>query len=525
MQVAGVAGALRERFAVVSSWWVTGALAVLAALLRLPALSRPREFSFDETYYAKDAFSLLRFGYERAFVDGANALLLAGRTDVFENRPEFVVHPPLGKWAIAIGEALFGMNPLGWRMVPALLGIWAVVLVHRIMLRLSGSLMTAALAGLFMAIDGLAIVLSRTALLDQMLMFFVVATFWALLRDRDQYAHTLTLREYDVPTAPWRLLRPWRLLAIALIAAAVASKWSGLWFALTFAVVALLWDLQLRRDHGLPTGQGWLGDLAWVLTAAVLGAGGYLLSWVGWFRSTAAWDRTWSAGPQWLPQALRALLHYHQEALQFHTNLTTDHPYKAAPYWWPLMLRPTSFSYDTAKVGQQGCRVSSCSAEVLALGNVVLWWLASLTMLALLGFAVARLLRIDSSAGSRIRWDIAWPLLAAVGAGWLPWIYWHNRTTFSFYSIAFAPFMFMLAAYGLNWFSGRRVVVAVEAADAPATPVSQLSRHAVSPARVSIAVVLVLAMVAFSAFFYPVWTGQQLSYDGWLSRMWLSSWI
>ena len=525
MHVTGVAGALRARFTDVRSWWVTGALAALAALLRLPALSRPREFSFDETYYAKDAFSLLHFGYERAFVDGANSLLLAGRTNVFKNQPEFVVHPPLGKWAIAIGEALFGMNPFGWRIVTALLGVWAVVLVHRIMLRLSGNLLTAALAGFFMAIDGLAIVMSRTALLDQTLMFFVLATFWALLRDRDQYAHTLTLREYDVPTPSWRGLRPWRLLAIALIAAAVASKWSGLWFALVFAVVALLWDLQLRRDHGLPTGSAWLSDLTWVVTAAVLGTGGYLLAWMGWFRSSAAWDRNWTDGPRWLPQALRALLHYHQEALQFHTNLTSSHPYKAAPYWWPLMLRPTSFSYNSFKPGEQGCRAPSCSAEVLALGNVVVWWVASLTILALLAFAIARLFRIDSGAGARIRWNVAWPLLAAVGAGWLPWIYWHNRTTFSFYSIVFAPFMFMLAAYGLSWFTGKRVLLAMEAADATDSPALPLSRETHSLARVSIAVVLVLAMVAFSVFFYPLWTGQVLSYDGWLSRMWLTSWI
>ncbi len=49
----------------------------VAALLRLPNLGTPHALVFDETYYAKDALSLLNFGVEKKFVDGANELLLA----------------------------------------------------------------------------------------------------------------------------------------------------------------------------------------------------------------------------------------------------------------------------------------------------------------------------------------------------------------------------------------------------------------------------------------------------------------
>ena len=56
---------------------------------------------FDETYYMKDAFSLLRWGYERSLVDGANDKILASdgnwRTlEVFTDNPSFIVHPPVG---------------------------------------------------------------------------------------------------------------------------------------------------------------------------------------------------------------------------------------------------------------------------------------------------------------------------------------------------------------------------------------------------------------------------------------------
>ena len=48
-----------------------------AAALRLPNLGTPHTLVFDETYYAKDALSLLNFGVEKKFIEGANEKLLA----------------------------------------------------------------------------------------------------------------------------------------------------------------------------------------------------------------------------------------------------------------------------------------------------------------------------------------------------------------------------------------------------------------------------------------------------------------
>ena len=42
-----------------------------------------------------------------------------------ESNPGYglVVHPPLGKQLLAMGEALFGYTPLGWRIMTALFGL------------------------------------------------------------------------------------------------------------------------------------------------------------------------------------------------------------------------------------------------------------------------------------------------------------------------------------------------------------------------------------------------------------------
>ena len=485
-------------------WYTSAALAALAAALRLPNLGWPRTFVFDETYYAKDAYSLLKFGHERAFVDNANTAILDGNLDVFSGAPAYVVHPPLGKWMIAAGEWVFGMTPFGWRISAALVGIALVVLVHRVALRLFVQPVTAALAGLFMAIDGMAIVLSRTALLDQFLTWWILLTLYALLRDRDHYRHTLQLIAYDQPVPNRRWLRPWRIVAIACIALAFATKWSALWYAFAFGLLALWWDHRERRAHPDADPQSWLNEIGWIGASVIVGTMTYMTAWLGWFVSSDAYDRNVADNP------IASWLHYHQSAVHFHTGLTSDHPYKAVPYWWPLQIRPTSFWYESYANGQQGCTVAKCSAEVIALGNPIIWWSASLTVVAVLLLALTRRApRIDIAA-------VAAPLIG-IAAGWLPWVYFSARTTFTFYSIVFTPFISMVLAHGLTVFATRQRVLEGEE--------FSVTVEELHPVRAYLAATVVVLAIGATAFFHPIWVGTVIPYDAWQLRMWLPSWI
>ena len=215
-----------------------GAMAVfgLALVLRLWGLGSIGELIFDETYYVKDGYTLTQQGVEMDWPEEPDAAFEAGDVDSYEETASYVVHPPLGKWLIGAGMTLLGADsPWGWRISSAVLGSLAVLMLTVIARRLFRSTTAGLIAGLLFAVDGMALVHARTSLLDPFLMVFVLAAFSALLIDRDRFREHLALtaaRMHLASEAPPPLgasggLRPWRILAGALLGAACAVKWSG----------------------------------------------------------------------------------------------------------------------------------------------------------------------------------------------------------------------------------------------------------------------------------------------------------
>ena len=66
-------------------WGWLGPLLVTAfgAFLRFDRLRVPRALIFDETYYAKDAWSILHHGVELTLVNNANSIIQAGHANIF----------------------------------------------------------------------------------------------------------------------------------------------------------------------------------------------------------------------------------------------------------------------------------------------------------------------------------------------------------------------------------------------------------------------------------------------------------
>lgn len=196
----GAAAMRRETFhagmwATRAPLWMWPALLVITgigAALRLFRLDFPHRLIFDETYYVKDGYSVFNFGYERSWPENADDSFNAGDPSVIEPTPEYVVHPPLGKWLIGWGIDLFGADDsFGWRFTVAIIGTLTIFLLGVIAWKLFRSAFFACIAAGLLAIDGEHFVHSRTSLLDIVLMAFVLLAFFFILLDRDQVTKRL----------------------------------------------------------------------------------------------------------------------------------------------------------------------------------------------------------------------------------------------------------------------------------------------------------------------------------------------
>lgn len=492
--------------------WV-GALAVtaLAGFLRLWDLGQPRVFVFDETYYAKDAYALLQYGHEQDYIKNADEKILKGDLDVFADSASYVVHPPLGKWVIAAGEQIFGMNPFGWRVAVAVLGTVSVLLLARLVRRMTGSTVLGTIAGFLLAIDGLHLVMSRTALLDLPVSFFLLAAFGALVFDREHGRRRAAARLASFEGSnlgPGLGFRPWRIAAGVLLGAALATKWNAVFFIAAFGLLTVWWDVSARRVAGARS--PWLGSLSRdalpafvsiVPTAIVT----YLVTWTGWFVSDGGYYRTWAAdNPSayfgWIPAPLRSLWHYHSDAIGFHTGLSSDHPYQSHPWSWLVQGRPVSFYYEEYGLGERGCEVERCAREVLAVGNPIIWWSTAAALLVMVWLVISKR---DWRAGA---------VLAALAAGWLPWFWYadHNdRTMFSFYAVSFLPFLVMAITLCLGFILGPRTA-------------SSRRRTIGATAVGAFLLLATLAAIAMA----PLWLADVLPYDDWLDRLFgIKSWV
>lgn len=496
-------------------WGWIGPLLVtlLGGYLRFRELGRPDHLVFDETYYVKQGYTYFTVGYDADWPEEYDESWNAGLLDGFLDKGDYVVHPPVGKWVISLGFHLGDpTDPATWRLTTAILGTLAILVLARTARRLFASTALGTVAGLLFAVDGQALVHARTALLDNTLMFFVLVAFAALVLDREQARRRLARRcaaqlaEHGEVSrwGPGLGVRWWRLLAALALGLAVGTKWSGLYFFAVFAVMSVLWDLAARRRAGV---DGWFGGgilkdgVPAALQMIPLVALTYAASWTGWFRNDSSYGRHWAAehpgeGVLWLPESWRSWWKYHLDMWSFHNTLTSEHSYEAHPLGWPLQIRPTSFAWDELPDPWQTCGWDRCVQAVLDIGNPLVWLGAAVAIPFLVFWGVAR--------GD---WR-AWAALSGYAAGWLPWLAYSHRTIFTFYSIAFAPWVVLCLTYLLGKIRG--------APDAP-----ERRRDA----GLFWAGVVLLAILAVSAFFYPIWTAEVVPYRFWQLHMWLPSWV
>ncbi|MGL5406608.1 MAG: dolichyl-phosphate-mannose--protein mannosyltransferase [Propionibacteriaceae bacterium] len=505
----------------VKAWIIAAALTALAFVMRLLHLGRTNTLMFDETYYAKDAWALLHGGYEREWGSDANDKILQGIVELPE-KASFIVHPPVGKWLIAAGEALFGFNSFGWRISACVLGSLMIGLVVLLARRLTRSTLIGAIAGLLLTFDGLHFTMSRIALLDIFQAFFLVLSVLLMLNDRDWFRDRLAahlesqkLADLGGSFGPTLLWRPWRLAAGIVFGLAIGTKWNSAMLLAVMCVLTLWWDLSARRLAGAGKA-AWSGIIRdgvpafiWQVVIAFIT---YVATWSGWLLSADGWDRQWGLqNPDniWvklLGSPLGSLVHYHKEISDFHNGdfiKSATHVYEAHPAGWLVMARTIGIdAVNDIQPGTDGCPSGgdTCMRVINGMGTPLLWWAAAAALIAAIFFWIAHR-----------DWRFSLPVCAAL-ATYLPWFNFTERPLFFFYAITIIPFTTIGLAMVLGKILG------------PAPSDSEYDPQRRQKGAIIVGLLIALIILNF-AFIYPVLTDALMTRGQWSLRMWFAGWI
>jgi len=513
-------------------WVTTIVLTVIGGLTRLWNVGRATENGtplFDEKYYAVQAAEVVR------------------NNGVEDNQAYgVVVHPPLGKQLIAIGEHLFGYTPTGWRLASVVAGTFVIFLTVRVVRRITRSTLMGTIGGILIICDGVSFVMSRMALLDVFQEVFILAAFACLIADRDQVRARLNStigpdfdsflpRQRRGLLSRWRRwgdragaalgARWWRFGCGFFMGLTFAIKYNGVYWIVAFGLLSTIWDITARREIGVrrPVIAVLRRDVApslWSLVIIPFAV--YIGSWWAWFFSENAFPRhRFEADPAYVgdwhsPTGLfhtiaglwhNALWQWTFKTLDFHANLLSPgapgaadpnpahrHPWESKPWSWPIGTRPVLYQYA---INQTGCGTgrTDCVQRIFIIGTPALWWIS----LFILAWALWRTI-------ARLDWRYA-AVLVAYGADYLPWFTNLNRQMYFFYVTPLAPFLIIGIALVLGDIMGR-------------------ARAGVERRYLSIGIVALYVGLVVANFIWllPMLDGSSMTPDRLNMETWLPSW-
>jgi dolichyl-phosphate-mannose-protein mannosyltransferase len=491
------------------------AVTAIAAGIRFIHLSSPQDLVFDELYYAKAGCILIGGSDKVCMVDSNDERYWR------ENKWDVGswVHPPLGKWEIALGEKLFGVTSFGWRFSSALAGTLIVTFVAIIAQLLFASPLWTFVAGLLLAVESLNVVQSRVALLDIHLEFWIVAGFLFLLLDRrwidrrtpedtepeaghepgpdadDVQAVAPSRARSALPIPVWR---PWRFAAGFALGAAFSVKWSGAMGILGALILSFAWETTRRHRGDVSRRRAFLRavrqeSLSLFIAFALLPLAVYMAIYLPWFHHFG-----WSFKDWWENQT--AMLNYHRQlrtnALDPKTHqYTPTHPYYSRAWTWPFMLRPVNFFLRNLNPGIR---------QILDIGNPAIFW-GSVWALPFVAYMWRR----------RRDWRAGFIVVPAITL-YAPWLL-VTRPQFFFYVLPMTPFMVLGIVYLLRELSEATIVLH----DPVTGDRVESTRH---PYRPFVVAFVIVAVVLF-LWFWPVLTAAPLTETMWRARVWFRGWV
>ena len=305
------------------------ALLLAAWILFLFNIQYPKTVNFDEFHY----------------VPAAKQFLSLTKNQNWE-------HPPLAKELIAIGIAVFGDQPLGWRFMSTLFGVLTLAGMYVLALVIFEDAALAFFVALITLFNSLLYVQARIGMLDTFMMGFLVCGlvgFSAALKPRLEKTQ----------------IRKYLLAAGIMFGLTTACKWFGIipWFACLAlaALIALLrkWQVSFPnrsdQDWYEPSMLQGIGILEWAFFLGLVPAIFYFLTFIPFY-----FIKTEHLG-------FLDLFRMQKTMWEGQLSVGSTHPYMSTWKDWPLLGRPIWYAFDTDPVDKM-------VRGVLLLGNPVVMW-------------------------------------------------------------------------------------------------------------------------------------------------------
>ncbi|MGV2495706.1 phospholipid carrier-dependent glycosyltransferase [Pelagerythrobacter aerophilus] len=356
----------------------SAAIAAAFFILCLVRIATPGTPYFDEIHYLPAA---------RALLDGSEYL----------NRE----HPLLGKEILALGIALLGDNPWGWRLFPALAGTGALYAFMRALWFASLSRFAAIAYGVLLASGFALFVHSRIAMLDVFFVAFLALALWQC---------AAAMREPE--TGRGRLA-----IAGVAIGLSMAAKWNAVPLAVVPGLAFFAARLAAGRRRLFTSRRGIPVPGVSLLEAAL---------WLG-LVPLAVYAVTFLPAYGFDKGALQpgGLIELHRQIIALQESVVEPHPYQSRWPEWIFNLRAIWYLYEPVDGAQRG---------ILLIGNP----LTMLLGLPAMVWAIWRGVGGDRAA-------LAVTVLYAVSLGFWTVV----NKPIQFYYHYFLPSCFLLAALAL----------------------------------------------------------------------------
>ena len=388
-------------------------------------------------------------------------------------------HPPLGKLIMAVGIAIFGMTPFGWRFTGATFGILMLPLLYVLLKKLFGRTRYSVIGTALFAFDFMHFSLTRLGTIDSYPVTFIIAMYLFMYlfgKRAAEYAKENAAQNFKNPRIMLKLIGILALSGLC-FGLGAASKWTSMYAGAGLAVELLLILINVymtlpKKDKKLFIGFV-LKICSSCLVSFILIPGLiYLLSYLP-ISMVDGYPDLW-----------HTMLNNQEYMFNYHSNLTATHPYSSKWYQWPIDYRPLwAYSAPVETVGSEniGC--------ISVFGNPLIWWTG---IAAVIYSAIVGIIKRDK----RVLF-----LMVGLAAQIIPWMF-VTRCVFIYHFFASVPFMIILIVYAIadlekrfGWF--------------------KYLTH----------IFIALCGLLFVAF-YPVLSGMTITKeysDTWLR--WMSSWV